>query len=200
MLNVIDLHFDYADVQVLQSINFSLEPGRLMHLRGQNGKGKTTLLKLLAGLLHPLQGEIRYKNLAIQDDLQTYQQQLCYVGHKTGISLALTIEENCRFDLHRQKTQLALDDLLVQFNLSGLAKSPCHLLSAGQRRRVGLLRLLMSNASLWLLDEPFVALDQENIDILANCLNDHITQGGQVILTSHQSLPTALSNYQDYCL
>lgn len=188
MLDVLDLSFDYQDKPLLNKVQFSLASGQLMHLRGANGAGKTTLLKLLAGLLIPHEGLIRYGGEAIYNNLGTYQRQLCYVGHKAGLNPLLTVRENCYFDMHWGRRPLDFEQLLEGFGLSGLADEPCYHLSAGQRRRVGLLRIAMTDAQLWLLDEPLVALDREAVNTLMTCLANHVEQGGQVILTSHQSL------------
>lgn len=200
MLEVNNLDFDYPDKQVLQGIQFTVNPGGLLHLRGGNGAGKTTLLKLLTGLLYPLRGDIRYNGKAIKNDIASYQHQICYVGHKTGVSQLLTARENCRFELKYGQNSLSFEEIIELFSLKGLEDIPCNLLSVGQRRRVGLLRLLMSNASLWLLDEPLVGLDQEAIHVLMALLAKHLDKGGLVVLTSHQNLPLRKENYQEYCL
>lgn len=200
MLEVSNLDFDYPDKQVLQGIQFTLKPGNLLHLRGGNGAGKTTLLKLLAGILYPTRGDIRYAGHSIANDVAAYQQQICYVGHKTGVSQLLTVRENCRFDLHCNRNTLSFEKLINFYALQGIEDAICGLLSVGQQRRVGLLRLLMSNASLWLLDEPLIALDTEAIDHLMSSLTMHLNKGGQIILTSHQNLPLRTDNYQEYCL
>ncbi len=200
MLDVINLNFDYTDKPLLQDVQFSLKAGQLLHLRGHNGAGKTTLLKLLAGLLHPTQGEVRYQGSAISDNLTEYQQSICYVGHKAGVSQVLTVRENCQFDLQRGPHCMPFDELINRFSLSGLEDISCGLLSVGQRRRVGLLRILMSNACIWLLDEPLVALDQDAVAILMDCFCDHLDKGRQIILTSHQPLPLSDRDCQEYCL
>lgn len=189
MLEVIALSFDYQEKPLLEKINFSLLSGQLMHLRGANGTGKTTLLKLIAGLLQPHAGEIRYDGEAIYPNLNVYQRNLCYVGHKTGLNPQLTVKENCYFDIHWQRSPVDFEPLLADFGLQGLGDEPCYHLSAGQRRRVALLRLALTDAALWLLDEPLVALDTEAIQTLTACLENHTEKGGQVILTSHQKLP-----------
>lgn len=200
MLQVIHLDFNYVDKQVLSDIGFSVPLGTLLHLRGSNGCGKTTLLKLLAGILSPERGEIRYGNQPIKNDLAAYQQQICYVGHKTGVSQLLTARENYRFELHRDKSSLSFEEMIKLFSLQGLEDIPCNLLSVGQRRRVALLRLLMSKAPLWLLDEPLVALDKEAIASLINVITNHLHCGGQVVLTSHQDLPLRKTDYLEYFL
>ena len=200
MLEVIDLDFDYPDKRVLKAVQFAVPVGTLMHLRGGNGAGKTTLLKLLAGMLRPTKGYIRYDGRSIHEDSPSYQQAICYIGHKTGVSQLLTVRENCRFDLRRDGSGLSFEALMHNFALEGLEDDVCGLLSAGQRRRVGLLRLLMSDAHLWLLDEPLVALDHNAVTMLMTAIQRHIANGGLVVLSSHQNLPLGTDNYQEYLL
>lgn len=200
MLEVANLSFDYPDRPLLQGIQFTANAGCLLHLRGSNGAGKTTLLKLLAGMLHPIEGCINYQGSSIHNDLPGFQQQLCYVGHKTGVSQLLTVRENCRFELQNSRSVLSFDVLIKTFALEGLEDTACGLLSVGQRRRVGLLRLLMSDASLWLLDEPFVALDNEAVALLLVTLERHLLGGGVVVLTSHQQVAISKGKYQEYHL
>ena len=159
MLDVIDLDFDYQEQPLLKKVSFHLPQGGLMHLRGANGAGKTTLLKLIAGLYHPSQGQIQFVGQPIAENLEAYHRQLCFVGHKTGVNPYLSIRENCFFDTHYGSYNKDVSDLAELFKLEHHLDTPCGLLSAGQRRQVGLLRLWMSDARLWLLDEPLVALD-----------------------------------------
>lgn len=200
MLDVKHLCFDYDDKSLLHNIEFNLDSGCMLHLRGSNGAGKTTLLKLLAGMLKPHCGEIYYQQQPIVRDISAYQRMLCYVGHKAGISQLLTVRENCYFSLQRTINVTAFDELLVRFALSELDDVPCGVLSAGQRRRVGLLKLMMSDATLWLLDEPLVALDQHAIELLMECFKEHLLSGGQIVVTSHQTIPLSDMPYQEYCL
>ncbi|WP_298627093.1 cytochrome c biogenesis heme-transporting ATPase CcmA [uncultured Legionella sp.] len=200
MLEVIDLDFDYQEQPVLQKVSFSIPKGGLLHLQGANGAGKTTLLKLIAGLHHPMHGQIRFSGQPISNNLQAYQKQLCFVGHKTGINPYLTVRENCLFDLNYKGTDVCISDLLSPFKLAKLVDQPCGLLSAGQRRQVGLLRLWMSEKPLWLLDEPLVALDNAALAILMDKINLHRSQGGAVLLTSHQKLPLSANEYEEYHL
>ena len=198
MLDVINLGFDYTDKPLLQDVQFTLGEGQWLHLRGHNGSGKTTLLKLLAGLLRPTHGYVRYHGRDIMDNIADYQQSICYVGHKAGVSLPLTVRENYQFDLQRKQADMLFDALMNRFALSGLEDVPCGLLSMGQRRRVGLLRVLMSDAPLWLLDEPLVALDQDAVTILMDCCREHLDKGRQIIMTSHQPLPLQDRVCQEY--
>lgn len=177
MLEVQGLQFDYGDKPLLQNVNFTLLAGAALHVKGVNGAGKTTLLKLLAGLLSPTDGKIKH------------QQNLAYVGHKAGVNMHLTPREHACFDLSPQLTDGLIDVSLRRLKLFDLQHTPCGLLSAGQCRRVGLLQLINSDALLWLLDEPWVALDHESMHILTDLLLAHVSMGGAVIFTSHQPLP-----------
>ncbi|EHL31457.1 heme ABC exporter ATP-binding protein CcmA [Legionella drancourtii] len=198
MLDVLNLNFDYQEQPLLNKVTFHLPAGGLLHLRGANGAGKTTLLKLIAGLYRPAEGDILFFRQNIHQDLAAYQRQLCFVGHKTGINPSLTLRENCFFDL--QYNGMSIEELIAIFKLERHLDSPSGLLSAGQRRQVGLLRLWMSDAQLWLLDEPLVALDDKALELIMNKINRHRTQGGAVLLTSHQKLPLNPSDYLEYCL
>ena len=181
MLQVRNLSFDDVEHSVLQQIDFSIKSGCLLHVKGENGAGKTTLLKLLAGLLHPLEGGI------------ICQESVCYLGHQNGVNMRLTPEEHIRFDLGVHDFKKA-DEMLAYFNLDAVRDRPCGLLSAGQKRRVGLLRLLATDAKLWLLDEPLVGLDEVNTKALGACLKAHLQHKGSVILTAHHTLPFTLDS------
>jgi heme exporter protein A len=199
IIQLVELAFDYQEVPLLHGINFQLDAGDLLHIQGANGAGKTTLLKLLAGLHQPSHGEIKYKGNLIHDNLADYQHNLCFVGHKTGISPYLTIQENCYFD-PQYRPNCELDEPIAAFQLNKHLTSLCGALSAGQKRKVGLLRLWFSAAALWLLDEPFVALDEQALTVLINKIKQHREKGGVVILTSHQRLPLDASTYRNYFL
>lgn len=199
MLQASLLAFEYPEKSVLQDVNFTVSAGEILHVRGRNGSGKTTLLKLLSGLLQPTSGFIYYNAQCITAIRYIYQQNLCFIGHKAGINPFLTTRENCYFDLH-YVDNCQLEKLLLRFSLERVADIQCGLLSAGQQRRVGLLRLLMSRARLWILDEPLTALDKNVIDSLMHCFGEHLQSGGQIILSSHQNLPEVFNNYQEYAL
>ena len=200
MLQVIDLDFDYQEQPLLSGINFTVPSGGLLHLQGANGAGKTTLLKVLAGLYQPSLGHICYLGQPIQQQLHYYQRHLCFIGHKAGINPYLTLRENCLFDVHYNQSSCDVAALASIFKLAAYLDTPCGLLSAGQKRQVGLLRLWFSAATLWLLDEPFVALDNKTLELLMNKMQLHREQGGAIVLTSHQHLPLESSAYQDYFL
>lgn len=198
MLQVINLDFDYQDKPLLTNVNFKVKPGDLLHIKGANGVGKTSLLKLLAGLRQPTTGKIYYEGVEIHDNLSDYQKKIRMVGHKSGINPYLTVKENCLFDLHYEQQDLLA--LAAVFKLTPYLDKRCGLLSAGQCRQVGLLRLWMSGAVLWLLDEPLVALDEASLGVLMEQVAVHRNKGGSVILSSHQKIPLQASDYEEYVL
>lgn len=200
MLEVDDLYFDYSDRKVLQGVHFQVGAGELLHLRGANGCGKTTLLKLLVGLLTPCEGTIRFEGKHIANDLPLYRQELCYVGHKGGVSPMLTVKEHYQFELQRHEQSSSLDAVLSWLNLSGTEDVLCGQLSVGMRRKVGLMRLLLSTAKLWFLDEPLTALDQQGIESLMSAFENHLSKGGMIVLTSHQAIPTITPKQHEYNL
>ncbi|MCA0403984.1 MAG: cytochrome c biogenesis heme-transporting ATPase CcmA [Proteobacteria bacterium] len=189
MFDATHLFFDYQDKSILGDIHFSLNEGELLFLRGKNGAGKTTLLKLLAGLLEPNAGQIFFNGKNIQDSDSDYTKSLCYIGHKATINPLLTVKENCFFDLHWGGRPIVLATLLKALNLEHLIDEPGYHLSAGQKRRLSLLRLFYTEAKLWLLDEPLTSLDEEGVTVLMKQIKHHLKEGGMVILTSHQPLP-----------
>ena len=200
MLHVTNLDFDYQDEPLLSQVSFRLPAGGLLHLRGANGAGKTTLLKVIAGLHHPSCGQIKFLGQSIEHNLPDYQRRLCFVGHKIGVNPYLTVRENCIFDIHYGFKNKSIDELAVIFKLDKYLDFPLGLLSAGQRRQVGLLRLWMTDAPLWLLDEPLVALDDDARLLLMIHIKSHRMQGGAVLLTSHQKLPQNVLDHQEYLL
>lgn len=192
MLRVEHLYFEYPDKLVLNDVNFKLAPGEVMHVSGTNGSGKTTLLKLIAGIL-PLQtGIIHLQSIDISKEKAAYQHQLTYIGHKIGISSQLTVDENCYLSLGCERNRREIDTIINQFGLQEIKHVRCSLLSAGQRRRVALIRLLLSDSALWLLDEPLVALDAMAMEGLFIHIMNHLKKGRMVLLTSHQPLPATL--------
>ena len=185
---------------LLHQISFDLPSASILHIRGPNGCGKTSLLKLLAGMFRPDSGTIRYAGEDIWANLAAYQRNLRYLGHKNGFNPALTIWEHCQLDWQMTSSEQHTKTILQDLELWAVRDYACDRLSAGQRRRVALLRLLLSPAQLWLLDEPLVALDSEGVAFLVTCLQQQIEKGGQVIYTSHQSLPWDTPGHQEYAL
>lgn len=187
MLEVHSLAFEYGDKPLFKRIEFKVNKGQFCQIRGRNGVGKSTLLRLIAGLFTPLRGQIHYDGQNIFANIFAYQQKICYLGHKIGISPFLTVEENCNLNwFHRKKSLNSFEFFLKKFGLESVANKLCAHLSLGQKQRVGLLRLAMTEAPLWLLDEPFAALDQEAIALLMELFEDHLKREGQILLISHQ--------------
>lgn len=192
LLSTNNLSVVKRDRLLFDQINLSVDSGGLLYVKGPNGAGKTSLLRVLTGLVQAEQGQVFFHQENIQDCQQAYQNQLIYFGHKLGVNGTLSAVENLQFwcEMHQVNVKQAdIYQVLEQLSLVGLEDIPTSNLSAGQQRRVALARFwLKDNASLWILDEPFTALDIQGIDILSTKLVAHLLKGGAVIMTSHQSL------------
>ena len=195
-LEIEQLAFERDDTTLFEGLDAKWQAGAIVQLAGRNGSGKTTLLRCITGLLHPATGSIRWN----QRDVNSYEfrSSLLYLGHQVGIKLSMTPMENLRwyFGLNGDKSvgtsgarTLTHDFLLKGLELVGLgafADIPCQQLSAGQKRRAALARLYCSKAPVWLLDEPFTAIDKSGVAQLEQCIEAHANAGGIVILTTHQ--------------
>ena len=161
---------------LFKKLNFSACAGELWHIVGPNGCGKSSLLQILSGLLSPQSGCVEWSS------------EFAYVGHKQGIKMGLTVLENLdiQAQLNLQRLRSNWQEIFTKLTLNGLEHELCQCLSAGQRQRVALARLLILNAKVWLLDEPFTAVDKTGVAKLHTILTEHVEQGGLVILTSHQ--------------
>jgi len=175
------------DRVLFEDLNFTLAAGDLLQVEGHNGSGKTSLLRILGGLVFPTQGTVYWKNQDIQEIKSDYWATLAYFGHTAGIKVELTPFENLEMAraLGSYPTTLSLSEALAQVGLGGLEEVPTRLLSAGQQRRVALARLLINRAQLWILDEPFTALDKAAIRLVEDLLNEHAQHGGIAVVTSH---------------
>lgn len=177
---------------LFSGLDFTLGASEILHVTGPNGAGKTSLLRLLVGLSVPEQGEIRFRDTLIAQCRDTFAADLIYFGHKPGLSLHLSGVENLLFWCKLngcQSSESAVMAILSELGLVGLEDIPVSQLSAGQQRRVALARLwLKSQASLWVLDEPFTALDVSGIALLRAKMAAHLKASGSIILTSHQTL------------
>ena len=180
-----------GDRRLFSDLDLTIKAGEWLHVRGENGAGKTSLLRLLAGLSQPAGGEIRWCGEQI-DSAEDYRRNLLFFGHHGALKEDLTALENLEFAAAMDGAQLPLETALralQRFGLKGREQLPVRVLSAGQKRRVMLARIATRNASLWILDEPFTALDVKAVDLLSTLISDHVTGGGMAILTSHQTMP-----------
>lgn len=197
MLEIRDLECVRGDHRLFSGLNFSLGGGELLRLRGSNGSGKTTLLRTVCGLVEPTQGEVRWQGEAILRQRDDYHAALTYLGHQNGIKAELSAYENLRLACtlggeSNSKQQAPLEEriytALARIGLRGREDLPTQVLSQGQKRRVALARLLLSQAPLWVLDEPFTALDVAAVAMLAELIGGHLQQGGMAIVTTHQEV------------
>ncbi|WP_330926964.1 cytochrome c biogenesis heme-transporting ATPase CcmA [Candidatus Sororendozoicomonas aggregata] len=190
MLNVVDIEAERDDRVLFANLTFNLNPGETLQIKGANGAGKTTLLKVLAGLSHDFSGEIRWRGVLLPEGAADFRLATVFLGHNSGIKLALTPLENLtwRHHLSGKQALLPYTEALARAGLQGYETLPCYHLSAGQQRRVALASLLVSEAALWILDEPFTALDVDGVAWLETLISAHAGQQGMTLLTSHQPL------------
>ncbi|MEQ6247640.1 heme ABC exporter ATP-binding protein CcmA [Sulfitobacter sp. HNIBRBA3233] len=175
-LRLTDVAVARGGVPVLGGVSFGLDAGQALILRGPNGAGKTTLLRAIAGLQPPLAGSI-----------EGAEESVAYAGHADGLKSALTVAENLRF-WARVYGQHDIAPALAAYALTPLADRPAGTLSAGQKRRAGLARLLVTGRSLWILDEPTVSLDAGAVSLFADAVRAHLGQGGSALIATHIDL------------
>ncbi|CAM3639308.1 cytochrome c biogenesis heme-transporting ATPase CcmA [Polynucleobacter arcticus] len=168
-----------------------VSPGECLHIRGENGVGKTSLLRLLTGLASPESGDILWGGRSIKNDAQDYHRKLLFLGHRDALKEDLTALENLR--MFAAIDGIAISDVdaissLWRFGLKGREDLPVNCLSAGQKKRVLMARMLTRRAQVWILDEPFNALDTQAVGELQGLIAEHLENDGLVVLTSHQPL------------
>ncbi|GAB0150373.1 cytochrome c biogenesis heme-transporting ATPase CcmA [Marichromatium sp. PS1] len=181
-----------GDRLLFSALDVEVGGGTLLHVRGRNGSGKTTLLRALCGLFTPERGEIRWRGTSITELGDEYHRDLLYFGHLNGIKGDLTGVENLRVTTTLDGARLdeqALWAALARIGLQGFEDLPTRMLSQGQKKRVALARLVLSRAPLWVLDEPFTALDTAAVALLETLIAEHVAGGGIVVLTTHQDVP-----------
>lgn len=182
-------------------VSFSLQPAQALHLEGENGIGKTSLLRIICGLSPADAGEVLWNGIALNtqhpEGVEAFRAALCYMGHNLSLKDELTAVENLMLDAQVAGRSLSYDralDALQKMGLNNRAHLPLRVLSQGQKRRTALARLSVTEAKLWVLDEPFVALDAQSLDNLRTLLANHVQQGGMLLYTSHQSVELSQSN------
>lgn len=189
MLAAHDLACERGGRALFRNLDFALERGVLLHIKGANGSGKTSLLRMLCGLTAPACGKITWNDEDIRELRENYTAQITYIGHHPAVKDELSALENLQIAqalAGQPVTAAQAQAALATVGLQGRANLPVRVLSQGQRRRVALARLWLSHASLWILDEPFNALDVEATAMLERHIETHLGAGGMVVLTTHQ--------------
>lgn len=190
MLEVKNLFCERDERILFGGLSFLIDYGEVLQIEGQNGSGKTTLLRILCGLTEAFEGSLFWNGQIIDEVREEFFQAMLYVGHLSGVKIALTAEENLLWmrQLDPSLNRISISDALEKIGLFGYEDVPCFTLSAGQQRRVGLARLYLSNAPLWILDEPFTALDKKGVAEKETLISQHVEKGGSVVLTTHHNL------------
>jgi len=184
MLHVSNLSVARGGITLLSGVDFALNAGQILVLRGANGLGKTSLLRCIAGLQNPVEGQI------------TAPETVAYSGHADGLKGQMTVLENLAFwssVYHGPSPEVALD----AYDLHALADRPAANLSAGQKRRLGLARMQVSGCALWVMDEPTVSLDAQNVALFRAALDRHVQSGGAAVITTHIDLAIASARLLD---
>lgn len=203
MLEVSDLDCIRGEKRLFAGVGFRLAGGELLSLQGKNGSGKTSLLRMLCGLAPPATGRIEWHGEPIAKLGAAYRRTLCYLGHHNAIKEELTPLENLLASARLADEVLDTGHALAaleQLGLAGREDLPCRYLSQGQKRRVALARLVHERRPLWLLDEPFVALDAAAVELIAGLISGHLQHGGLVVLTTHQAVDIPAASVRELVL
>ena len=190
MLLANNIFFNRNNREILSNINISLSPKQIIHLTGDNGVGKTTLLKILCNILEPQKGNIFWKSKNIKKNYFEFYNDLTFIMDKETSNVNLTIYENIIFWKQLFSSKIKIDEINLILDLLYLQQYKNVIvdnLSYGERKKLELLRLIIEQKKLWILDEPFIGLDQPTIDIINQTFNRHIEYNGMILFTSHLS-------------
>ena len=174
---------------LFKDLDFALNPGEMLLLEGQNGSGKTSLMRAIAGLLEFETGDVSWNGLSIREHRQAFHGELVWMAHRTGLKADLTLVENLAFESRlRLPSGADFDSVLERLGITRLQRLPVRSLSAGQQRRVALARMMLSQASLWLMDEPVTNLDRDGRKLVMKLVSEHLGAGGMCIMAAHQDI------------
>jgi len=186
-LSAHDLTLIRGESCLFKDLSFTLNSGELLVLEGQNGSGKTSLIRAILGMLNFESGEIFWNDISIKKQRQEFHRSIIWLSHRTGLKKDLTLLENLSFECSlRSKFEDELSKILKKLNIFDLKDIPIRSMSAGQQRRVALARLLLFDAPIWLLDEPFTNLDDKGQAIVLDLINSHLSSGGICVIAAHQ--------------
>ena len=178
-----------GDRCLFKGLSFALNPGELLLLKGRNGSGKTSFLRAIAGLLELESGSVVWNEVAVTREPQVFKNSLVWMAHQVGFKGDLTLLENLHFEAAlRPQSGQDIEDVLNRLGLNRLKRLPMRSLSAGQRRRVALARMLLSEAQLWIMDEPVTNLDSEGRALVMELVGEHLAANGMVIMAAHQDV------------
>lgn len=193
LLQTVDLYCERDERPLVENLNLKVESGHIYQVEGPNGSGKTTLLRVLCGLSSRYRGELLWKGERMLDRREIFLSELLYIGHSSGVKAALTPRENLLWHaaisgFSGEGANEQVCRAIERVGLYGFEDVSCYALSAGQQRRVGLARLFIGSKSLWILDEPFTAIDKQGVAELEVWIGEFAQDGGAIILTTHHEI------------